>query len=340
MSILIENESCGVTKTATSFSNPIRFPDIELDLQIVEDLIDSTMQSHRSMIGPVLSNLEHYRGKRLRPLLVLLTAQATGGIFPFHHQLSAVIELIHTATLVHDDVLDEATLRRHHPSINKRYGNKISILLGDFLFTLAFHLSSKIGDVRICEWIGEATNRVCLGETYQLLQRGNFQLTEEDYFKILDGKTAALTECACRLSACLSKANPQTIAAMSVFGRSIGIAFQIADDLLDFIGSEKTVGKTLGTDLDQLNFTLPIILFLQRIPAFQREEWIQRFSTESVSRKELLYHFHRTSVLEDTKIRALEYIREAQNALEAVVRNSSAYQSLYDLTEWIIQRNQ
>ena len=161
-----------------------------------------------------------------------------------------VVEMIHTATLVHDDVLDEAELRRHVPTVNAGWGNKVSILLGDMLFTHAFHLTSTV-DGRACQIIGEATNRVCAGELRQVSERGNLNLTETDYFAIVEGKTAALTECCGRLGALYSGASDEIANKLASFGRNLGLAFQIADDLLDLTGNEDTVGKTLGTDLEQ-----------------------------------------------------------------------------------------
>src|SRR5262249_25288331 len=209
-------------------------------------------------------HLQHYRGKRLRPALLLLTARACGRVTPAHHTLAAVAEMIHTATLVHDDVLDDAALRRHVQTVNAGWGNQTSILLGDYLFTHAFHLSSTIGDARACELIGEATNRVCEGELHQVCERGNLDLTEAEYLDIIDGKTAELTSCCCRLGALYSGATTGVVEQLSRYGRWLGVAFQIADDLLDLVGEERTTGKSLGTDLDQQKLTLPLIYLLGR----------------------------------------------------------------------------
>src|SRR5215211_4119900 len=153
---------------------------IARDLDAVERVYADTIASARPGVARLLEHLDHYRGKRLRPALLLLTAHACGRVTPAHHVLGAVVEMVHTATLVHDDVLDEAGLRRHVPTVNVGWGNKASILLGDYLFTHAFHLSSTTGDARACELIGEATNRVCEGELHQTLERGNLRLTEAE----------------------------------------------------------------------------------------------------------------------------------------------------------------
>jgi len=178
----------------------LAFAPIAADIAEADHLFAEALAGYRSPVAPLIQHLKHYRGKRLRPALLLLTAKACGGITPHHHILAAAVEMIHTATLVHDDVLDDATTRRHVPTFNAEWGNKVSILLGDMLFTQAFHITSRV-DRRACELIGEATNRVCGGELKQVCNRGNWHLSEADYFDILDGKTAALTAVCGRLGA-------------------------------------------------------------------------------------------------------------------------------------------
>jgi octaprenyl-diphosphate synthase len=234
------------------------------DLVEVERIFTRTLESSRPHVARLVAHLGHYRGKRLRPTLLLLAAGACGQITRAHHVLGAVVEMIHTATLVHDDVLDSAAVRRHVATVNANWGNQASILLGDYLFTHAFHLASTIGEARACELIGEATNRVCAGELQQICERGNLALQEDDYFSIIDGKTAELTACCCRLGALYAAAGDNVVDSLARYGRALGIAFQIADDLLDLIGEERTTGKSLGTDVDQQKLTLPLIRLLQR----------------------------------------------------------------------------
>src|SRR5262249_19262956 len=173
---------------------------IAADLAEFERIFARKLASHRGHVAQLIAHVEQYRGKRLRPTLLLLTARACGRLVPAHHTLAAVVEMVHTATLVHDDVLDEAALRRHVPTVNSGWGNHASILLGDMLFSHAFHLASSV-DARACELIGAATNRVCEGELHQSTQRGNLRLSEADYFDIIDGKTAELTACCSQLGA-------------------------------------------------------------------------------------------------------------------------------------------
>src|SRR5499427_2714207 len=163
------------------------------DLAEVERILTEALRCRHPRVAEVVDHVRHYRGKRLRPVLLLLAARACGPVTPAHHILGAVVEMIHTATLVHDDVLDSATVRRHVPTVNAAWGNQASILLGDYLFTHAFHLSSTLDDVRACRLIGEATYRVCEGELHQVCERGNLGLAETAYFDIIDAKTAELT---------------------------------------------------------------------------------------------------------------------------------------------------
>lgn len=237
---------------------------IAAELEEVERILARTLKSRYAAVADVVDHVRHYRGKRLRPVLLLLTGRACGLVTHAHPILGAVVEMIHTATLVHDDVLDGAAVRRHVATVNARWGTQASVLLGDYLFTHAFHLASSLDDVRACRLIGAATNRVCEGELCQGLEQGNLDLTEEAYFDIIDGKTAELISCCCQLGALYSGATPEVVASMARFGRMVGLAFQIADDVLDLVGEEAKTGKSLGTDLDQQKMTLPLIHLLQQ----------------------------------------------------------------------------
>ena len=239
-------------------------------LQAIEATYATELASRNPYIRDIYQHSNRFRGKRLRPILCLLAAKACGPIVREHEILGAVIEMIHTATLVHDDVLDNADVRRHVATVNVRWNNQTSVLYGDFLFTHAFHLAAQTGSAEACRIIGHATNRVCEGELTQIRNRGNLALTEQEYLTIIDGKTAELCAVACLLGAKFARANEMQVHQLEVFGRKLGQAFQIADDVLDLIGLEKSVGKTLGTDLLQLKLTLPIIRLLQAVSESER----------------------------------------------------------------------
>jgi len=203
------------------------------------------------------------KGKRLRPALALLSGGATGGITPGHIDLAVILELIHVATLVHDDIIDGAELRRAQPTANARWGSAISVLLGDCLFAHALKLASNFHNSEISRRIADAATEVCSGEILQTQRRFDLSLSIPDYLRIIEMKTAALFAAASELGAFLSEASPELITGMKTFGCRLGTAYQIYDDLVDIAGEEQDAGKTLGTDLAKGKLTLPILLLLQ-----------------------------------------------------------------------------
>jgi octaprenyl-diphosphate synthase len=235
---------------------------IEGELANAEAVFQKELGSRFPFVQQLVAHCADFQGKRLRPALLLLSGQACGRLTEDHPVLAAVVEMIHTATLVHDDVLDEAVIRRHAATVNAEWGNETAVLLGDYLFTHAFHLAASLEETRACRWIGAATNRVCEGEMQQVHHRGNLDLTESDYFAIIEGKTAELTAVSCRLGAFYAGAAEPIVAALDRYGRNLGIAFQIADDVLDIWGEERSTGKSLGTDLEKQKLTLPVIRLL------------------------------------------------------------------------------
>ncbi len=295
------------------------FAPIARDLDEVERILMQTLASSRPGVDRLLAHLAHYKGKRLRPTLLLLTGHACGNLNAAHHCLAAVVEMIHTATLVHDDVLDGAAVRRHVPTVGALWGNPASILLGDYLFTHAFHLSSTLDDVRACRIIGAATNRVCAGELHQITRRGDLELTEDEYLDIIDGKTAELTACCCKLGALYSGMPDDVIESLESFGRSLGIAFQIADDLLDLVGEETLAGKSLGTDLEQQKLTLPLIHLLRTAPVEQGSRLRAVLTAAGNHKREaLLPELIAAGSLDYARQRAEAYATAALAALECL----------------------
>lgn len=309
------------------------------DLHAVERVFAQTLAGESLHVQHLIEHLAHYRGKRLRPVLHLLVAKACGRVTREHHVIGAVIEMIHTATLVHDDVLDNASTRRHVPTVNANWGNRASILLGDLLFTHAFHLVSTLGNAATCEAIGAATNRVCAGELQQISLRGNLDLTEREYFQIIDGKTAELTACACELGARHAAANTETAEAMETYGRALGQAFQIADDLLDLIGDESSVGKTLGTDLDEQKATLPLIRLFERCQPTDRDR-LQRLIREQgrLARSEIAQALEHTGAIHYARSKANALVQTARDALQCLP-DCPARDCLEQLTDWTVLRD-
>lgn len=211
-------------------------------------------------------------GKRLRPAMALLAGGATGKIISGHVDLAVIIELIHLATLVHDDIMDGAELRRDQPTANAKWGNALSVLLGDCLFAHALRLATGFSNTEVCRRIADAAAEVCSGEIIQTQRRFDLKLTIADYQKMIEMKTAALFSAACELGAFISEANPEVISSFKRFGRKFGTAYQIYDDCLDLVGSEEQAGKTLGTDFQKGKFTLPVLIALHSRDASLREE--------------------------------------------------------------------
>lgn len=309
------------------------------DLREMEVVFQRELRSQHPYVGDVLTHLNTYRGKRLRPILLLLTAQAIGDVSVEHHVLAAVVEMIHTATLVHDDVLDEATTRRHVATVNSRWNNETSVLLGDYLFTHAFHLAASLDSALACRLIGRATNLVCEGELAQIHERGNLQLTEEQYFQIIEGKTAELCAVSCYLGAHFAGASEAVVQAMETYGRNLGIAFQIADDLLDVCGTEQETGKSLGSDLEKQKLTLPIIRLLAESEPDEQARLRELLAHPSAaSRQEIGRCLRATDALEYARQRAFDYVAGARAAL-ACLSDSPTRQLLETMTEFVVQRS-
>jgi octaprenyl-diphosphate synthase len=309
---------------------------IGADLEEVERLLARSLRNPRPRVAVVVDHVRHYRGKRLRPVLLLLAARACGKVLPAHHTLGAVVEMIHTATLVHDDVLDGARVRRKVATVNSVWGIKTSVLLGDYLFTHAFHLASTI-DAQACRFIGAATDRVCEGELCQVLQAGNLDLTEEEYFDLIDGKTAELTACCCVLGAHYAGAAPEVVEALGRYGRCVGQAFQIADDLLDLSGDEKATGKTLGTDVEQGKLTLPLIHLLRSAPERTAARARQVLTGDGQRREGLRPLLIESGSLEYARGRALRLTEQARREL-ACLPPSACRSVLEQVTDRVVCR--
>lgn len=239
---------------------------IQDDLAVVERIFDEEISSEFPFVNELCEVIRSYRGKMLRPALLLLMGKATGEVGRDHHVLAAVVELVHMATLAHDDVLDGAEERRGRPPVHAIAGNEAAVLLGDFLISHAYHLCSSLKSQHAARRMADTTNIVCEGELLQNYQRGVVDLSEEDYFEIIKRKTGALTAAACELGAYASGADEAVINAASMYGLSAGIAFQIVDDVLDLAGDQKQVGKSLGCDLSLGKMTLPAIHCLREGP--------------------------------------------------------------------------
>lgn len=260
-------------------AQPSLAPALEAGLARVEDRFRRQLETSIPSVAELVRHVERYRGKMLRPTLLLLCARAcdpAAAEFTDDQVVAAtVVEMIHMATLVHDDVLDEADVRRGGDTVNKRRGNEAAVILGDYLIAKSFHLCSGLQDQRTALRIGEITSIVCEGEMLQNAHRGDFEIPRQTYFEIIERKTAALIAVACEQGAVHAGAPESVQARLFDYGRLLGSAFQIQDDLLDLVGDEAVVGKSLGRDLQKGTLTLPMIYFLESLTQDARQGAIE-----------------------------------------------------------------
>ena len=244
---------------------------IRADLQAVEAEIERMMAARGEPLEDLIRHVSRFAGKRLRPALTVMAGRLCGGVTPEHHTVAAIVELIHTATLVHDDILDESAMRRRVETINQRVGNETAVLLGDYIFATCFKEAAALEDRFASRYLSEIVGIVCRGEILQVHHRNDMDLAEETYFRIIEDKTAALYAAALRCGAVLSGAPEEQSLALATFGTRVGCAFQIVDDILDLTGEEAAVGKSLGTDLEKAKMTLPLLRLRDRASAEDQE---------------------------------------------------------------------
>jgi len=291
--------------------------------------VEARIAQQAAAFDPALEGYVVYalgsRGKRLRPLLALLAGGATGKINSEHVDLAVIVELIHIATLLHDDVMDEAERRRAQPTANARWGNSLSVLLGDCLFAHALTLSTNFENADIGRAIARTAATVCSGEMIQTQRRFDLTLTVQDYLHIVEMKTGSLFSAAAELAALISEADPNVIETVKNFGFQIGTAYQIYDDCLDLAGSESATGKTLGTDLRKGKFTLPVLIFLRSASEFERERCCRLVLEEQVEEMiELLKNGATDGALNESIAAGCDLIREAQGTLDGIASNPYA----------------
>jgi octaprenyl-diphosphate synthase len=310
---------------------------IAAELAESERIFAAELSSRHVFVQHLVEHCAEFGGKRLRPALVLLTGKACGRLTPAHPVLAAVVEMIHTATLVHDDILDEAMVRRHAATVNAEWGNETAVLLGDYLLSHAYHLAASLDTTLACRWIGRATNLVCEGEMQQVHNRGNLDLDEAAYVEIVGGKTAELTAVCGKLGAHFAGASAEVVAALEGFGRDLGVAFQIADDVLDLWGDERTSGKTLGTDLEKQKLTLPIIRLLATASKTQAARLRDVLAGPRPDRVRLRGILEEEGALDYAWDRAGHFADSAENAL-TILPESSAREVLRLLTRAVVRR--
>ena len=304
----------------------------------VDDVIVELLQSDVEMV----ENIGHYiikaGGKRMRPLLVLLSAKALGSIEDVHIRFAAVVEFIHTATLLHDDVVDLSTLRRGMPTANEAFGNAPSVLVGDFIYTRAFQLMVGLANLPLLAHMAETTNTIAAGEVMQLVHAGDPDTQAEQYQEIIRRKTAALFAAACHGAALLHNAEAAKADGLHDYGMHLGIAFQLADDLLDYAGDPDETGKNVGDDLNEGKITLPLLHALK-----VGDEVERRFVAETLRNKDggafadIMSIVHRTGGIDATREAAVSHQQRAIEALNAL-GNNDAVSALHTMASQAVER--
>jgi len=311
------------------------------DMARVNDLIRARMASeHAPRIPEVTAHLVEAGGKRLRPMLTLAAARMCGYDGPHHIHLAATVEFIHTATLLHDDVVDESRQRRGRPTANLLWDNKSSILVGDYLFSRSFQLMVETGSLRVLDILANASATIAEGEVLQLTAAQDLATTEAIYLQVVRGKTAALFSAATEVGGVIAGAAEPAVRALHVYGDALGVAFQIVDDLLDYTGTTAAIGKNVGDDFRERKLTLPVIKAVSRADPAGREFW-QRVIARGEQTDGDLDHAQdllaRTGALADTRAEALGWGIRAKAALE-VLPAHELRQMLSDLADYVVAR--
>jgi len=290
------------------------------DLQQVEKCINEYITSEIKLIPEVAHHLIDSGGKRFRPLLLLISSGICGYRKDPRFPLAAVMEFIHTATLLHDDVIDQATIRRGKTSANNVFGNAVSVLVGDFLCFKAFKLLTDNGNLDILKLISQIANIMSEGEVFQLIKCGDINLTEEEYLTIIEKKTAVLISAACATGAILGSASQKKIDALSQFGKNLGMAFQITDDILDYTAKEQEFGKSIGKDIEEGKITLPLIFALKQSTKEEKnktKELITRKEGSQKAAQEIMSLIQKYNGIDYSLKRAEKFIRDARIQLNA-----------------------
>ncbi|EIE49757.1 farnesyltranstransferase [Salipiger aestuarii] len=311
------------------------------DMAGVNALIRERMASkHAPRIPEVTAHLVEAGGKRLRPMLTLASARLCGYDGPFHVHLAATVEFIHTATLLHDDVVDESSQRRGRPTANLLWDNKSSVLVGDYLFARAFQLMVEPGDLRVLDILSSAAATIAEGEVLQLTAAQNLKTTEEIYLQVVRGKTAALFSAATEVGGVIAGVDEDLVQALYTYGDALGIAFQIADDLLDYQGDANATGKNVGDDFRERKLTLPVIKAIAAADDTERAFWkrtIEKGDQRDGDLEQALALLNRHGALENTRDDALEWAETAKVAMRAMP-TSEMRDVLVDLADFVVAR--
>lgn len=311
------------------------------EMAAMESLMRQTLSDAEPFIDEVTRYSLQIGGKRLRPALVFLAGKTIGTITEQHIQAAAALECVHTATLIHDDILDGATLRRHLATFNVRWNAQIGVLAGDLLLTKALELMVHTGEMSSVRALTEACKQTCEGELRQIGAVGRFDMSTEEYLQIIAGKTAPLLACSAELGAFYALANSAVIEQCRFFGQKLGLAFQIIDDVLDLVGETDTTGKTLRTDLIHRKPTLPLILYLQEATEEEQKETLVRIRRDDFDEKSadwVVERLNESGAVSTARRTAQQLVDEAVKPLNEIEGNSDAKRALTELAQFVVSR--
>ena len=316
----------------------IRQP-IEKELKELEGRFQSIIKTDVSLIKEIFTHVISSKGKRLRPMLLFLCSGLQGKPLEISFLVATIVELLHTATLIHDDVVDNSYMRRGVPSVNSIWENKISVLIGDYLFAEVLHNLTKLNDLRIIQIISNVTRQMSQGELLQMEKAHNFNMDESTYFRLISNKTASLMAASCQLGAMTStQTDSDHVENLRAFGENLGIAFQIKDDLLDYDGSEKKLGKPIGKDLLENVVTLPIIYSLKKVDEDTQKEMLSILENGKQDQQESIIQLVKeTGGLQYANFQAELYIQKALRCLDRY-DDSPCKDSLILLSNFITSR--
>ena len=327
----------------SQMDNPVKVlkSDFEMEMRSVDRIINRYMTSDSTpIISELSSHLIKAGGKRLRPLLTIASAKMCDYSGDAHIKLAAAIEFIHSATLLHDDVVDESEKRRGKPTANFLWNNQSSVLVGDYLFSKSFQLMVEAGSLNVLSILADASATISEGEILQLSAVRNLNTSQEVYYKIIEGKTAALFSAATKVGAVIANSEKDFVTAFMNYGKFLGLCFQLTDDLLDYIGDEESLGKKIGDDFKEGKLTLPLIKAIEKSTSKEQEFWknaIQKNSPSEDKLEQALFIMKKYETLDFTRNEAINYSKKASNSLDVFPR-SDLKDTLKELASHVVSR--
>ena len=313
---------------------------VESELEEIEKALSDNLNPYLDLVADVAGHILFSGGKRLRPLLMVLSAKICGYTGDYDKTFSTALEYLHTATLLHDDLVDEAAMRRGKPVAHSTWGNSITVLVGDYLLARALSISAGTGRLRVVQVLAELTENMSQGEVHQLMRKGDVNLTEDEYLEVIRRKTAVLFEAACQVSAIIADAPEEKEKSLAQYGYNLGIAFQMADDLFDYTLQTSDLGKVVGADLREGKLTLPVIYALKQAPPADRDRMIKIIENEGFSVEDfkiLLKLLDKHGGIDYTRKAATGYIETAKAALSAF-EPSPARETLLNIADYALAR--